>query len=144
MDFSGKVAVVTGGASGIGRAVSLGFARHGAKVVVVDRDAEAGAAVAAEIGKAAAIFRAADVTRSADVQTYVKAALDAFGAIDCFYNNAGIEGRVALTAEYDEAVFDAVMGVNAKGVFLGLRHVLPVMIRQGGGRWSTRPRSRGW
>ena len=64
MDFNGKVAVVTGGANGIGRAVSLGFARRGAKVVVVDRDAEAGAAVAAEIGKAA-VFRAADVTRSA-------------------------------------------------------------------------------
>lgn len=132
MDFSGKVAVVTGGANGIGRAVSLGFARQGAKVVVVDRDAEAGAAVAAEIGRAA-IFRAADVTRSADVQAYVQAALDSFGRIDCFHNNAGIEGKVAPTAEYDEAVFDAVMGVNVKGVFLGLRHVLPVMIRQRGG-----------
>ena len=133
MDFGGKVAVVTGGGNGIGRAVSLGFARHGAKVVVVDRDAEAGEAVAAEIGKGGAVFRRADVTRSADVQAYVQAALDAFGAIDCFHNNAGIEGRVAPTAEYDEAAFDAVMGVNAKGVFLGLRHVLPVMIRQGRG-----------
>ena len=68
MDFSGKVAVVTGGANGIGRAVSLGFARRGAKVVVVDRDAEAGATLAAEIGKGAAVFRAADVTRAADVE----------------------------------------------------------------------------
>jgi NAD(P)-dependent dehydrogenase (short-subunit alcohol dehydrogenase family) len=133
MDFGGKVAVVTGGGNGIGRAVSLGFARHGAKVVVVDRDAEAGEAVAAEIGKGGAVFRRADVTRSADVQAYVQAALDAFGAIDCFHNNAGIEGRVAPTAEYEEAIFDAVMGVNVKGVFLGLRHVLPVMIRQGRG-----------
>lgn len=132
MDFTGKVAVVTGGANGIGRAVSLAFARHGAKVVLVDRDAEAGGAVAADIGSRA-IFRAADVTRSADVQDYVKAALDTFGSIDCFHNNAGIGGRVAPTAEYDEAVFDAVMGVNAKGVFLGLRHVLPIMIRQGHG-----------
>ncbi len=133
MDFGGKVAVVTGGGNGIGRAVSLGFARHGAKVVVVDRDAEAGEAVAAEIAKGGAVFRRADVTRSADVQAYVQAALDAFGAIDCFHNNAGIEGRVAPTAEYEEAIFDAVMGVNVKGVFLGLRHVLPVMIRQGRG-----------
>jgi NAD(P)-dependent dehydrogenase (short-subunit alcohol dehydrogenase family) len=132
MDFTGKVAVVTGGANGIGRAVSLGFAQRGAKVVIVDRDAAAGEALAAEIGKAA-IFRAADVTRAADVAAYVKAAIDAFGAIDCFHNNAGIEGRVAPTAEYEEAVFDAVMGVNVKGVFLGLRHVLPVMIGQGRG-----------
>ena len=132
MEFEGKVAVVTGGGNGIGRAVSLGFARRGARVLVVDRDAEAGAAVAAEIGPSA-VFRAADVTRAADVRDYVAAALDAFGAIDCFHNNAGVEGRVAPTAEYDEAVFDAVMGVNVKGVFLGLRHVLPVMIGQGRG-----------
>ena len=132
MDFTGKVAVVTGGANGIGAAVCRGFAQRGGKVVVVDRDAEAGEALATEIGSAA-IFRAADVTRAADVAAYVKAAVDTFGTIDCFYNNAGIEGRVAPTAEYDEAVFDAVMGVNVKGVFLGLRHVLPVMIRQGRG-----------
>ena len=73
------------------------------------------------------------MTRAADVQGYVQAALDAFGAIDCFHNNAGIEGQVAPTAEYDETVFDAVMAVNVRGVFLGLRHVLPVMIRQGRG-----------
>lgn len=132
MDFKGKVAVVTGGGNGIGRAVCLGFAARGAKVVVVDRDAEGAAAVAAEIG-AAALACTADVTRTADVQAYVARALEAFGRIDCFHNNAGIEGRVAPTAEYEEAMFDAVMGVNVKGVFLGLRHVLPVMIRQGSG-----------
>jgi NAD(P)-dependent dehydrogenase (short-subunit alcohol dehydrogenase family) len=64
------------------------------------------------------------------VRNYVKAALDTYGAIDCFFNNAGIEGKVAPTAEYDEDVFDAVIGVNVKGVFLGLRHVLPVMLQQ--------------
>jgi len=63
----------------------------------------------------------------------VKAALDAYGSIDCFHNNAGIEGSVAPTAEYDEAMFDTVMAVNVKGVFLGLRHVLPHMIRQKSG-----------
>jgi NAD(P)-dependent dehydrogenase (short-subunit alcohol dehydrogenase family) len=132
MDFTGKVAVVTGGGNGIGRAVALGFAQRGAKVLVVDRDAEAAAAVAFEIGKAAA-YQAADVTRAAEVAAYVQAALDRFGRIDCFHNNAGIEGKVAHTAEYDEAMFDAVMAVNVKGVFLGLRHVLPVMLRQGSG-----------
>ncbi len=135
MDFTGKVALVTGGANGIGRAVCLGFARHGARVAVVDRDAAAGAALVAEIQATGgeAIFQAADVTSSTDVRAYVQATLDAFGRIDCFHNNAGIEGKVAPLAEYDEAVFDAVMAVNCKGIFLGLRHVLPVMIAQGGG-----------
>ncbi|HWT08885.1 MAG TPA: SDR family NAD(P)-dependent oxidoreductase, partial [Roseomonas sp.] len=132
MKFNDKVAVVTGGGNGIGRAVCLGFAERGAKVLVVDRDADGAAAVAAEIGKNAVAF-AADVTKTKDVQAYVARALDAFGRIDCFHNNAGIEGRVAPTAEYEEDMFDAVMGVNVKGVFLGLRHVLPVMIRQGSG-----------
>ncbi len=135
MDFNGKVALVTGGGNGIGRATSIGFARNGAKIVVIDRDQAAGESTAGIIRQQGgeAIFVAADVTRSADVQTYVKAALDAFGSIDCFHNNAGIEGKVAPTAEYDEGIFDAVMGVNVKGVFLGMRHVLPVMLRQNSG-----------
>ncbi len=132
MDFTGKVALVTGAGNGIGRASALGFARRGARLVAVDRDAVGGEAtvgIAHQHG-AEAIFIAADVTKSADVAAYVKAALDTFGAIDCFHNNAGIEGAVTPTAEYDEAMFDAVMSVNVKGVFLGLRHVLPVMLRQ--------------
>lgn len=133
MDFTGKVAIVTGGANGIGRAVCLGFVRGGGRVAVVDRDAEAGEALAAELGRGRAIFRAADVTRAADVQGYVKATLDAFGAIDCFHNNAGIEGRIASIVDTEEALWDAVMGVNAKGVFLGLKYVLPVMIAAGRG-----------
>ena len=135
MEFTGKVALVTGGGNGIGRAASIGFAQRGAKVVVVDRDGAAAEATAGIIrqngGEASAIT--ADVTKSADVKTYVKAALDKYGRIDCFFNNAGIEGKLAPTAEYDEAVFDQVIGVNVKGVFLGLRHVLPEMIRQKSG-----------
>ena len=135
MDFKDKAVVVTGGANGIGRAACLAFAAQGARVLVVDHDEAAGAetarALAAHGGQGR--FIAADVSRSADVAAYVQAALDAFGRIDCFFNNAGIEGRVAPTAEYDEAVFDAVIAVNLKGVFLGLRHVLPVMLRQGHG-----------
>jgi NAD(P)-dependent dehydrogenase (short-subunit alcohol dehydrogenase family) len=135
MDFGGKVALVTGGAAGIGRAASLAFARKGARVVVVDREPAAGeetARLAREAGGDARFIQA-DVTKSGDVQRYVQAALDACGAIDCFFNNAGIEGEIRPTAEYDEAVFDAVIAVNLKGVFLGLRHVLPVMLRQGSG-----------
>src|SRR6201996_6030170 len=135
MDFTGKVALVTGGGNGIGRATSGAFARQGAKVVVVDRD---GDGVQATVGiirqnNGDAVAVTADVTKSSDVKAYVKAAIDRYGRIDCFFNNAGIEGKVAAIAEYDEAVFDAVIGVNVKGVFLGLRHVLPEMIRQGGG-----------
>jgi len=136
MDFSGKVAVVTGGANGIGAAVARGFAARGARgVLVVDRDAVAGEATVAAIRAAGgeAVFAVADVTKSADVQAYVQRALGLWGAIDCFHNNAGIEGRIASIAEFDEAVFDSVMAVNVKGVFLGMRHVLPVMLKQGRG-----------
>ena len=135
MDFTGKVALVTGGGNGIGRATSAAFARHGAKVVVVDRDAAGAEATAGIIRQNGgdAIAVTADVTKSDDVKAYVRAAIDKFGRIDCFFNNAGIEGKVVPTADYDEAMFDAVIGVNVKGVFLGLRHVLPEMIRQGSG-----------
>src|SRR3954466_6712213 len=135
MDFTGKVALITGGGNGIGRAASVAFARYGAKVAVVDRDGAAAEATAGIVrqngGEALAVT--ADVTKSAEVKAYVKATLDKYGRIDCFFNNAGIEGKVAPVAEYDEAMFDAVIGVNVKGVFLGLRHVLPEMIRQGAG-----------
>jgi NAD(P)-dependent dehydrogenase (short-subunit alcohol dehydrogenase family) len=135
VDFNGKVALITGAGNGIGRASAMGFANRGAKVVMVDRDKDAGEATAGILRQQGgdARFVEADVTKSAAVQNYVKAALDAYGAIDCFYNNAGIEGSVAPTAEYDEDMFDRVMAVNVKGVFLGLRHVLPVMLKQGRG-----------
>ncbi len=135
MDFNGKVAVITGAANGIGRATALAFGKAGAKLVLVDRDTAAGEAALGVIRQQSgeARFVAADVTRSAEVQNYVKAALDAHGRIDCFFNNAGIEGKLRPIADYDEALFDAVIGVNLKGVFLGLRHVLPVMLRQKSG-----------
>src|SRR5437899_8560607 len=135
LDFTGKAALITGAGNGIGRATALAFATSAAKVVVVDRDAAAGEATAGVIRQQGgeARFVAADVTKSADVQNYVKAALDAYGRIDCFHNNAGIEGTWKHTAEYDEAMFDQVIAVNVKGVFLGLRHVLPVMLQQKSG-----------
>jgi NAD(P)-dependent dehydrogenase (short-subunit alcohol dehydrogenase family) len=132
LDFTDKVALITGAGNGIGRATALAFAKSGAKVVVVDRDAAGGEATAGIIRQQGgeARFVQADVTKSAEVQAYVKAALDAYGKIDCFFNNAGIEGSVKHTAEYDEAIFDQVISINVKGVFLGLRHVLPVMLQQ--------------
>jgi NAD(P)-dependent dehydrogenase (short-subunit alcohol dehydrogenase family) len=135
MEFKGKVALITGAGNGIGRAAALGFAARGAEVVVVDLDGGAAERTAATIQQqgGAALAVRADVTKSADVEAYVKATLDAYGRIDCFFNNAGIEGKVAPTAEYDEAVFDQVIAVNVKGVFLGLRHVLPALLKQQAG-----------
>lgn len=135
MDFSGQCAVVTGGSGGIGRETSLAFARAGAKLVIVDVDGDAATAVVGEIkalgGEAIAV--AADVTKSADVQNYVKQAVDAFGTIDLFFNNAGIEGNLTPLVDYDEDLFDQVMAVNVRGVFLGLKYVLPVMVAHGSG-----------
>ncbi len=135
MNFTDKIALVTGGGNGIGRASALRFAELGAAVVVVDNDATAAADTARRITEQGgnALDVAADVSRSDQVQAYVAATVHKHGRIDCFFNNAGIEGRVAPTAEYDEDVFDGVIAVNVKGVFLGLRHVLPVMLEQGSG-----------
>ena len=135
MDFTGKVALVTGGGGGIGIATCLGFARRGAKVVVVDYDAAIGQAAASQVKAAGgeAIFVRADVSKSADVQGYVKAAMEAYGRIDCFFNNAGIEGKVTPITDYEEETWNAVIGVNLTGVFLGLKYVLPVMLKQESG-----------
>ena len=135
MNFAGKVAVITGAGNGIGRQTALTFAERGAKVVVVDRDAAGAKRVTNTIHQRGgdACAHVADVTKSTDVSAYVQAALSAYGRIDCFFNNAGIEGKVAPIAEYDEAVFDQVIDVNVKGIFLGLRHVLPVMLKQKSG-----------
>lgn len=135
MDFHGRIALVTGAGNGIGRATCVAFAERGGTVVAVDRDAGAAAETVALAGRAGgtALAVTADVSRSADVQGYVRTAIEQFGRIDCFVNNAGIGGRVAPTAEYDEDEFDAVIAVNVKGVFLGLRHVLPHMIGRGAG-----------
>ena len=135
MDFSNKVVLITGGGNGIGRAAALSFASRGAHIAVVDRDEVAASETADAVRKLGtrAIHEVADVSQSAQVRAYVKAALDEFGRIDCFFNNAGIEGKIAPLAQYDEDVFDEVIAINLRGIFLGLRHVLPVMLEQGAG-----------
>lgn len=135
MDLAGKVALVTGGGGGIGLATCLGFAKRGAKVVVVDYDVALGQAAAGQVRAigAESLFVRADVRNAPDVKAYVAAAVEAFGRIDCFFNNAGIEGKVVPITEMEDDAWSAVIGVNLTGVFLGLKHVLPVMLKQESG-----------
>jgi NAD(P)-dependent dehydrogenase (short-subunit alcohol dehydrogenase family) len=127
--------LVTGGACGIGKTICMAFAQAGAQVACVDRDIIQGAATVESIRALGreAIFIAADVTDARQVQSYVRDTRERFGRIDVFANNAGIEGAVLPITEYPEDTFDAVMAVNVRGVFLGLKYVLPVMKEQGSG-----------
>ena len=108
--------------------------REGARVLLVGRDAEALEKAARSLGSSTEIVaQVADVSRSEDVEAYVAEALRRFGSIDILCNNAGIEGAVAPLAEYPIDEFDRVIAINLRGVFLGLRHVLPVMLAKGSG-----------
>jgi len=131
----GKTVLVTGGGSGIGKAICMAFAAEGAQVACVDRNAQEGTATVDAIRALGreALFIAADVSDAAQVQAYVRETRAAFGRIDVFANNAGIEGAVLPLTEYPEETFDAVMSVNVRGVFLGLKYVLPVMKEQRSG-----------
>ena len=134
MTFSGQVALVTGAAAGIGRATALAFAQQGLKVVLADID-EAGIRDGAEAIRAAggeAIAVRCDVTRDEQVKALIEQTLAQYGRLDYAFNNAGIEIEQSL-AEGSEAEFDAIMGVNVKGVWLCMKHQLPVMLAQGGG-----------
>ena len=133
--FGGKVALVTGAGSGIGRASALAFARLGAKVVVADVTPEAGeetvALVRAE--NTDAFFVRADVSQRADVENLIHSAADFYGRIDFAHNNAGIPGAQALLADYPEEMWDRVIGINLKGVWLCMKYELQQMLKQGGG-----------
>lgn len=134
--LAGKVALVTGGGSGIGRESSLLFAREGARVLVADRDAKAGEATAAAIAQAGGEARAVgcDVARGADVEAAVAAAERHFGALHVLFNNAGIfPAQDGSPVDTPEDVFDLVMNVNLKGVFLGCKYGIPALLRAGGG-----------
>jgi NAD(P)-dependent dehydrogenase (short-subunit alcohol dehydrogenase family) len=134
-EFDGKVALVTGGGSGIGRATALAFAREGAQVVIGNRNVQRGEETVSMIRDAggSASFRRTDVVVAADVKALVDHAVTTYGGLDIAFNNAGIEGDPRPLAEQTEANFDAVMDINVKGVWLSMKYEIPRMLAQGGG-----------
>jgi NAD(P)-dependent dehydrogenase (short-subunit alcohol dehydrogenase family) len=133
--FKGKVALVTGAAAGLGRAVALTFARQGAKVVVVDIDVEYGDETVRMIknSKGEAAFVKTDVTRENEVEMMVKNAVKTFGRLDYAHNNVGIAENPTPFHETTEAQWDHVVDANLKGVFLCMKHEIKYMIAHGGG-----------
>ncbi len=136
MRLEGKVALITGAGSGIGKESAILFAAEGAKVVVVDLNEDAGAAVVSSIKASGgeAVFQRADVSKSADAKEMVQAAEDNFGALHVIFNNAGISHARdddAVTTEED--VWDLTFAINVKGVFFGCKYAIPAILRSGGG-----------
>ena len=132
--FAGKVALVTGGNSGIGKATALLFARQGARVVIAARRAEEGEATVAEIRQngGEAIFVRTDVALAQDAEAVVKRTVAEYGRLDCAFNNAGVSGG-GLLHEVTEADWDRMIDVNLKGVWLGMKYQIIQMLSQGGG-----------
>ena len=133
MRLEGKVALITGGGSGMGKVASELFAAEGANVVLTDVNDEAGEATASSVGERA-FYVHADVSKEADAQAMVAAAVERFGRLDVLYNNAGImpldDGSVT---DADGSIWDAVLAVNVKGVMYGCKFGIPAMLEHGGG-----------
>ena len=134
-DLQNKVAIITGGTSGIGRDTAVLFAEAGAKVVVAGRREQEGNETVALIRKSGGdgIFVKTDVAKSADVQALVRKTVEKFGRIDCAFNNAGIEGNFLPIIEQPEEDFDQVININLKGVWLCLKYEIQQMLKQGTG-----------
>jgi len=133
--YAGKVAFVTGASSGIGRATALAFAREGASVVIADIS-EDGAGETARLIEAAggkALAMRCDVSRSGDVKAALDALVKAYGRLDFAFNNAGVEQELTPTSEIDDADWDRLIGINLRGVFLCMKHEIPLMLNVGGG-----------
>ncbi len=131
--LDGRVAIITGGSGGIGRAAAKRFVDDGANVLLVDIEERALRDSVNAIGEKHASWICADVTSDDDTQGYVKAAVERYGRIDILLANAGIEGNFKPIPEYPIEVFDRVIAVNVRGVWLGLKHVIPAMAKGGGG-----------
>ena len=133
--FVGKVALITGGNAGIGRAAAIEFAKQGAKVVVSGRREKEGHEVIAEIkGRGGeAIFVKTDVSKAGDVKVMIDQTLATFGRLDFAFNNAGVEQLQTPLPDQSEASYDQIMDINVKGVWLSLKHEIPAMLKTGGG-----------
>lgn len=133
--LEGKIALITGGSTGIGRATAQIFAREGAKVAVADVNVEGAQETVQLITDAGgeAIFIKTDVSQAADTEAMVKKVVETYGRLDCAFNNAGIEGELQPTQDYAEATWDRVMGINLKGVWLSMKAEIQQMLSQGGG-----------
>ncbi len=133
--LDGKVALVTGAGSGIGRATARLMAHEGAKVVLVDWNLDGAQETEAQIREAGgdAIAIKADVSQASDVEAFMQKAVDTYGKLDIIFNNAGIEGVRSELAEATEENFDRIISVNLKGVFFGIKYAVPHLVRNGGG-----------
>jgi NAD(P)-dependent dehydrogenase (short-subunit alcohol dehydrogenase family) len=133
--FEGKIALVTGGGSGIGRATALAFAREGAQVVIGNRNVQRGEETVAMIkkGGGTASFKKTDVLVATEIKALVEHAVKTYGGLDLAFNNAGVEGVVASVVDQTEANYEAVMNVNVKGVWLSMKYEIPRMLERGGG-----------
>jgi NAD(P)-dependent dehydrogenase (short-subunit alcohol dehydrogenase family) len=135
-ELEDKVALVTGGGSGIGRATALAFAREGAKVVIGNRNTQRGEETVVMIKKAGgtASFKQTDVIIAAEIEGLVDHAVKTYGGLDLAFNNAGIEGEIKPTmVDHTETNYDAVMDINVKGVWLSMKYEIPRMLERGGG-----------
>lgn len=131
--LDGKVAVITGGAGGIGLATGALFVAEGADVLLVDRDADQLAAAAASIGSNRVSTQVADVTDPEDVQQFIAAAVERYGGLDVLLANAGVEGKVRSIVDQEIEDFDQVMNVNVRGVWLSCKYAFPELVKRGGG-----------